>query len=69
MYTALREAEYRSTAPIAYWNLPPARWLVPRQRRVTEALKVCALFCVFVCGVRALIAGCDQAPPAGCCGA
>ena len=42
VYTALREAEYRSTAPIAYWNLPPARWLVPRQRRVTEALKVCA---------------------------
>ncbi|GBF96486.1 cytochrome P450 [Raphidocelis subcapitata] len=40
VYTALREAEYRSTAPIAYWNLPPARWLVPRQRRVTEALKI-----------------------------
>lgn len=40
VYTALREAEYRSTAPIAYWNLPPARWIVPRQRRVTEALKI-----------------------------
>lgn len=40
VYTTLREAEYRSTAPIAYWNLPPARWLVPRQRRVQEALKV-----------------------------
>eukprot|EP00879_Flechtneria_rotunda_P004614 GHRR01004870.1.p1 GENE.GHRR01004870.1~~GHRR01004870.1.p1 ORF type:complete len:511 (+),score=151.20 GHRR01004870.1:254-1786(+) len=40
VYTALREAEYRSTAPIAYWNFPPARWLVPRQRRCQEALKI-----------------------------
>jgi hypothetical protein len=73
VYTALREAEYRSTAPIAYWNLPPARWLVPRQRRVTEALKVrvlgrgrgrgrlpvvcCARVCVAACLFRVL-AGC-----------
>jgi beta-ring hydroxylase len=38
VYTALREAEYRSTAFIPYWNFPPARWIVPRQRKVTEAL-------------------------------
>jgi hypothetical protein len=40
VYTALREAEYRSTAFIPYWNFPPARWLVPRQRRCQEALQV-----------------------------
>lgn len=33
MYTTLREAEHRSTAPIAYWNVPGATLLVPRQRR------------------------------------
>jgi beta-ring hydroxylase len=38
VYTALREAEYRSTAFIPYWNFPPLRWIVPRQRRVSEAL-------------------------------
>ena len=38
VYTALREAEYRSTAFIPYWNFPPLRWIVPRQRRVQEAL-------------------------------
>ena len=38
MYTALREAEYRSTSPIPYWNLPLLRALVPRQRRCTEAM-------------------------------
>ncbi len=40
MYTTLREAEYRSTYPIAYWNFPPLRWLVPRQRRNDAALAV-----------------------------
>jgi hypothetical protein len=40
VYTALREAEYRSTAPIPYWNFAPLRYLVPRQRRCTEALAV-----------------------------
>jgi hypothetical protein len=25
---------------IPYWNFPPARWIVPRQRRCQEALKV-----------------------------
>lgn len=36
----LREAEYRSTALIPYWNFPPAKYLVPRQRKCTEALEV-----------------------------
>ena len=40
VYTALREAEYRSTAFIPYWNVPLLRAVVPRQRRCTEALKV-----------------------------
>ena len=40
MYTTLREAEYRSTYPIPYWNLAPLRWLVPRQRRNADALGV-----------------------------
>jgi hypothetical protein len=40
VYTTLREAEYRSTYPIAYWKVPPLRWLVPRQRRNDEALAV-----------------------------
>ena len=39
-YTTLREAEYRSTYPIPYWNLAPLRWLVPRQRRNADALGV-----------------------------
>eukprot|EP00877_Chromochloris_zofingiensis_P008598 jgi/Chrzof1/3992/Cz13g16110.t1_CYP97A1[v5.2] len=40
VYTVLREAEYRSTALIPYWNFPPAKYLVPRQRKCTEALEV-----------------------------
>jgi hypothetical protein len=40
VYTALREAEYRSTAFIPYWKVPLLRWLVPRQRACTEALVV-----------------------------
>ncbi|KAL6760138.1 cytochrome P450 [Haematococcus lacustris] len=40
VYVVLREAEYRSTYPIAYWNLPGAMQIVPRQRRCVEALKV-----------------------------
>ncbi|CAL8463765.1 g3299 [Coccomyxa elongata] len=40
VYTVLREAEYRSTYPLPYWNLPLMRWLVPRQRRCQEALVV-----------------------------
>lgn len=30
VYTTLREAEYRSTYPIAYWNIAPLRYLVSR---------------------------------------
>jgi len=40
VYTVLREAEYRSTYPVPYWNLAPLRWAVPRQRRCTAALAV-----------------------------
>lgn len=29
VYTTLREAEYRSTYPIAYWNIAPLRWAGP----------------------------------------
>lgn len=38
VYTVLREAEYRSTYPLPYWNVPLLRWAVPRQRRCTAAL-------------------------------
>ena len=40
VYTSLREAEYRSTAFIPYWNVPLLRAIVPRQRRCTAALKI-----------------------------
>lgn len=40
VYTALREAEYRSTAFVPYWNFAPLRWLVPRQRACGRALKI-----------------------------
>ncbi len=40
MYTVLREAEFRSTYPLPYWNLALLRWLVPRQRRCQEALTI-----------------------------
>ncbi|EFJ40130.1 hypothetical protein VOLCADRAFT_100143 [Volvox carteri f. nagariensis] len=40
VYTVLREAEHRSTAPLAYWNLPGATIVVPRQRRCQEALRI-----------------------------
>ncbi len=39
VYTVLREAEYRSTYPLPYWNVPLFRLIVPRQRRCQEALK------------------------------
>ncbi len=39
VYTVLREAEYRSTYPLPYWNIPLLRLIVPRQRRCQEALK------------------------------
>ena len=40
VYTVLREAELRSTAPIPYWNVPLLAALDPRQRRVSAALAV-----------------------------
>lgn len=40
VYTVLREAEYRSTAFVPYWNVAPLRWIVPRQRACGDALKV-----------------------------
>ena len=40
VYTTLREAEYRSTYPIPYWNIPLLAALVPRQRQNTAALQV-----------------------------
>ena len=39
VYTVLREAEYRSTYPLPYWNVPLFRLIVPRQRRCQAALQ------------------------------
>ncbi|XP_057836076.1 cytochrome P450 97B2, chloroplastic isoform X2 [Cryptomeria japonica] len=40
VYGTLFEAEHRSTFYIPYWKFPLARWLVPRQRKFQEDLKV-----------------------------
>ncbi|PHT44616.1 Cytochrome 97B3, chloroplastic [Capsicum baccatum] len=40
VYGTLFEAEHRSTFYIPYWNIPLARWLVPRQRKFQNDLKV-----------------------------
>ncbi|XP_078166714.1 cytochrome P450, family 97, subfamily B, polypeptide 3 [Carex rostrata] len=40
VYGTLFEAEHRSTFYIPYWNLPLARWIVPRQRKFQADLKV-----------------------------
>ncbi|KAM0950818.1 putative cytochrome P450 [Dioscorea sansibarensis] len=40
VYGTLFEAEHRSTFYIPYWNLPFARWIVPRQRKFYNDLKV-----------------------------
>ncbi|KAI3851683.1 hypothetical protein MKX03_022328 [Papaver bracteatum] len=40
VYGTLFEAEHRSTFYIPYWKLPLARWLVPRQRKFHNDLKV-----------------------------
>ncbi|KAJ8564379.1 hypothetical protein K7X08_000839 [Anisodus acutangulus] len=40
VYGTLFEAEHRSTFYIPYWNIPLARWLVPRQRKFQSDLKV-----------------------------
>jgi len=40
VYTVLREAEHRSTAPIAYWEFPGAKQIIPRQRDCVQALQI-----------------------------
>lgn len=40
VYGTLFEAEHRSTFYVPYWKLPLARWLVPRQRKFHNDLKV-----------------------------
>ncbi|THG23237.1 hypothetical protein TEA_026195 [Camellia sinensis var. sinensis] len=40
VYGTLFEAEHRSTFYIPYWNIPLARWLVPRQRKFQKDLRV-----------------------------
>ncbi|KAJ4980723.1 hypothetical protein NE237_031560 [Protea cynaroides] len=40
VYGTLFEAEHRSTFYIPYWKLPLARWVVPRQRKFHNDLKV-----------------------------
>ncbi|XP_062218315.1 cytochrome P450 97B2, chloroplastic-like isoform X1 [Phragmites australis] len=40
VYGTLFEAEHRSTFYIPYWNLPLAKWIVPRQRKFHSDLKV-----------------------------
>ncbi|KAL6629932.1 hypothetical protein ACP70R_029697 [Stipagrostis hirtigluma subsp. patula] len=40
VYGTLFEAEHRSTFYIPYWNLPLAKWIVPRQRKFHNDLKV-----------------------------
>ncbi|XP_045813999.1 cytochrome P450 97B2, chloroplastic [Trifolium pratense] len=40
VYGTLFEAEHRSTFYIPYWKLPLASWIVPRQRKFQDDLKV-----------------------------
>ncbi|KAL4588254.1 hypothetical protein LXL04_001137 [Taraxacum kok-saghyz] len=40
VYGTLFEAEHRSTFYIPYWKFPLARWLVPRQRKFANNLKI-----------------------------
>uniref|UniRef100_A0A7C9CWR7 Unspecific monooxygenase n=1 Tax=Opuntia streptacantha TaxID=393608 RepID=A0A7C9CWR7_OPUST len=40
VYGTLFEAEHRSTFYIPYWKFPLAKWLVPRQRKFQNDLKV-----------------------------
>lgn len=40
VYGTLFEAEHRSTFYVPYWNIPLARWLVPRQRKFQKDLKI-----------------------------
>ncbi|KAA3459174.1 cytochrome P450 97B2, chloroplastic isoform X1 [Gossypium australe] len=40
VYGTLFEAEHRSTFYIPYWKIPLARWVVPRQRKFHNDLKI-----------------------------
>lgn len=40
VYGVLYEAEHRSTFYVPYWKFPPARWLVPRQRKFADDMAV-----------------------------
>lgn len=40
VYGTLYEAEHRSTFYVPYWKFPLAKWIVPRQRKFHEDLKV-----------------------------
>ncbi|KAJ8759753.1 hypothetical protein K2173_009854 [Erythroxylum novogranatense] len=40
VYGTLFEAEHRSTFYIPYWKVPLARWIVPRQRKFHNDLKI-----------------------------
>ena len=40
VYTALREAEFRSLAIVPFWNIPGIRYIVPSQQAVHEALEI-----------------------------
>jgi hypothetical protein len=40
VYGVLKEAEHRSTFYIPYWNIPIARYIVPRQRKFHADLEV-----------------------------
>eukprot|EP00252_Welwitschia_mirabilis_P011872 TRINITY_DN2637_c0_g1_i1.p1 TRINITY_DN2637_c0_g1~~TRINITY_DN2637_c0_g1_i1.p1 ORF type:complete len:583 (-),score=116.08 TRINITY_DN2637_c0_g1_i1:230-1978(-) len=40
VYGTLFEAEHRSTFYIPYWKFPLAKWLVPRQRKFNEDLRL-----------------------------
>ncbi|GLT46936.1 hypothetical protein SLA2020_206620 [Shorea laevis] len=40
VYGTLSEAEHRSTFYIPYWKIPLAKWVVPRQRKFQNDLKI-----------------------------
>ncbi|KAL2347949.1 hypothetical protein Fmac_001949 [Flemingia macrophylla] len=40
VYGTLFEAEHRSTFYIPYWKIPLAKWIVPRQRKFQDDLKI-----------------------------
>lgn len=40
VYTVLREAEDRSTAPIPFWEIPIWKDISPKQKKVSAALKL-----------------------------